>query len=460
MVKTAGTAGGANGQGSRRVRGAVVASCTVLTLVTAAACTSGSAINGKTTTKDGFRQVAQDSGGALTVWVDSTRLAAAKLYQKQNPGVKMDIVTYDGDANGSHYLQTKVQLFNRTGKGWPDVVFSSQNNEVTWAVQAGFTAPLNKGLVPASTLGKFASGANDVCTVGGTLYCLRNDLSQGVLWYNKKLLDKFGYQLPTTWEQYAALGKKVASEHPGYLVGDAGDSFAPEIYLWASKCGANRITGPKAVSVNTTSTDCTKMAELMDGLITNKSMSTSGVFSTDFGKNKADKVLLMPGPAWFGGALFRDTFKIPAGQIAAAPAPQWKDDSSPATGNVGGGTWLLSAHSAHIKAATHFLTWVTTSDDYQGKVAPGYPAYAPAAATWLAAQKSQGYYADDITKPLQDAATQVWPGWGSGQFSQEAIWASTVKPGLTAGKTIVSLLPAWQDAIGKYAQADGYKVSK
>uniref|UniRef100_A0AAU2UXP2 Extracellular solute-binding protein n=1 Tax=Streptomyces sp. NBC_00003 TaxID=2903608 RepID=A0AAU2UXP2_9ACTN len=461
MIEAVGTGGGPNRQGGRRLRGAVAASCTVLlALVSAAACSGGNASSGRTTTKDGFKQVAQDSGGALTVWVDSTRLAAAKLYQKQNPGVKMDIVTFDGDANGSNYLQTKVQLFNRTGKGWPDVVFSSQNNEVTWAVQAGFTAPLNKGLIPASTLDKFASGSNDVCTVGGTLYCLRNDLSQGVLWYNKKLLDTFGYHVPTTWEQYADLGKKVASEHPGYLVGDAGDAFAPEIYLWASKCGANRITGPKAVSVNTAGAECTRMAELMDGLIADKSMSTSGVFSTDFGKNKADKVLLMPGPAWFGGALFKGTFKTPAGQIAAAPPPQWKGDSRPATGNVGGGTWLLSAHSAHIKAATDFLTWVTTSDDYQGKVAPGYPAYAPAAATWLAAQKSDGYYADDITKPLQDAATQVWSGWGSGQFSQEAIWAATVKPGLTAGKSIVSLLPAWQDAIEEYARADGYKVSK
>lgn len=54
----------------------------------------------------------------------------------------------------------------------------------------------------------------------------------------------------------------------------------------------------------------------------------------------------------------------------------------------------------------------------------------------------------------------MWSDWGSGQFSQEAIWAATVKPGITQGKTIESLLPAWQDSIVKYAQADGYKVSK
>ena len=402
---------------------------------------------------------ASQTGGTLTVWVDSDRLAAAKLYQQQHPEVKMNIVTYDGDANGSNYLQTKVSLFNRTGSGWPDVVFSSQNNETSWAVQAGFTAPLNKGLIPQATLDGWATNANAPCTVDGTIYCLRNDLSQTVLWYNDKLMKQWGYQVPTTWEQYQALGDKVATEHPGYLVGAAGDTFTPEVYMWASKCGANQITGPKAVTVDTSGAGCTKMAGLLDDLIKNKSMSISSVFSSDFDKNYASKVLLMPGPAWYGGALFKGTFKTPAGQIGVAPMPQWAGDSSPSVGNVGGGTWLLSAHSKNLKAGTDFLTWVTTSDDYQGKLAPGFPAYSAAAKTWLAGQASSGYYADDITAPLTAAANQVWSGWGYGQFSQEAVWAATVTPGVNAGKTITSLLPAWQDSIANHAKADGYQVA-
>ncbi|GHE14627.1 ABC transporter substrate-binding protein [Streptomyces alanosinicus] len=436
-------------------RAALLAGCAATAALTLTACGGGAT---GTTTKDGFAQAPQKDG-ALTVWVDATRVEAAKLYQQQHPDVKLDIVTYDGDANGSNYLQTKVQLFNRTREGWPDVVFSAQNNEATWAVDAGFAAPLNKGLIPSASLGKFASGANDVCTVGGTVYCLRNDLSQAVLWYNAPLLKKFGYSVPTTWEEYQQLGEKVAKEHPGYLVGDAGDSYTPEIYLWASKCGANHITGPKSVSVNTTSEACTKMARLVDVLIKNKSMSISGVFSTDFGKNQADKVLLMPGPAWYGGAVFKGTFKTPAKQIAAAPIPQWKGDTSPSTGNVGGGTWLLSQHSTHIKAATDFLKWVTTDNAYQGEKAPGFPAYAPAAENWLKGQDASGYFASDLSA-LKAASSQVWPDWGSGQFSQEAIWAATVKPGMTQGKSIVSLLPAWQDSIVKYAKSNGYKVSQ
>ena len=53
----------------------------------------------------------------------------------------------------------------------------------------------------------------------------------------------------------------------------------------------------------------------------------------------------------------------------------------------------------------------------------------------------------------------MWPGWGSGQFSQEAIWAKTMTPQIAAGKTVVSLLGTWGTAIKNQAQIDGYTVS-
>ena len=112
---------------------AVFAVGAVALAVTVAACGNGSSSGSGSASgagaKDGFTQAAQTSG-PLTVWVDSTRVPAAQAYQKAHPNVKLNIVTYDGDANGSNTLQTKVSLYDRTGSGWPDVVFSAENNEV------------------------------------------------------------------------------------------------------------------------------------------------------------------------------------------------------------------------------------------------------------------------------------------------------------------------------------------
>src|SRR4030081_3001478 len=84
-----------------------------------AGCASANQSSGPSTAVS--QPVAQDNASTITVWADSTRLPAVQQYQKSHPDAKLNIVTYDGSADGSTYLQTKVQLFDRTGSGWPDV---------------------------------------------------------------------------------------------------------------------------------------------------------------------------------------------------------------------------------------------------------------------------------------------------------------------------------------------------
>jgi ABC-type glycerol-3-phosphate transport system substrate-binding protein len=435
----------------------------VLTLALAGCGSSGGGGGDSSAGSYGFPQVTQDDKATITVWVDADRTKAADAFKKAHPEVPITVVTYDGSANGSNSFRTKMQLFDRAQSGWPDVVFSTQNNDAAWASQKsngkqGFAAVLNEGLVPKETLDKFTAGALNPCTVEGKVYCLRNDLAQTVLWYNKTLLDKFGYQVPATWEDFQALGEKVAKDHPGYIVGTVGDAWTPEVYFWASKCQANDITGPKTVTVNTGSPQCQRAATMLDTLIKNGTTPNISVFTPEFVKKYAGKVLTMPGPAWYAGAIFNNpqSLKVPAGQLGVAAPPAWQGEDA-VTGNVGGGTWFISSHSKNLKAAESFAQFVTTADDYQVALAPGYPAYAPAAENWVKKQESSGYYATDLQAVVK-AGTSIWSGWGSGIFSQEAVWAKTMTPGIAKGKTLVSLLPEWQTAIKNQAQVDGYTV--
>ncbi|MEN0083217.1 MAG: extracellular solute-binding protein [Leifsonia sp.] len=411
----------------------------------------------------GFAEAQQDKNATITVWVDSSRAPAVKAFEKANPNIKVKAVTYDGSANGSNSFKTKMGLYDRAGKGWPDVVFSSQNNDASWASQkvAGkqpFAARLDKGLIPDATLSGFATGSLAPCTVEGGTYCLRNDLAQTALWYNKSLLEQFGYSLPTTWEEYQALGEKVAKEHPGYIVGSVGDTFAPEVFMWASQCQANDVTGPRSVTVDTTSDNCKRMASLIDTGVANKSLTTLSVFSPDFVKQYTGKVLLMPGPAWYAGAIFNNdqSLNVPKGQLGVAAPLPWKGEKA-VTGNVGGGTWFISSHSQNLANAAKFVEFVTTDDSYQVDEAPGYPAYSAAAEKWLAKQQSSGYYATDLSA-LTTAAGEVWTGWGYPSYSQEAIWAKTMTPLLTAGKPLADNLDAWGTAIKDQAKVNGYTV--
>lgn len=446
---------------SRAVRVVPLAVVAVLVLASAA-CTS-SRNNGGSSGKYGFPEATQTSGSTITVWVDSDRVAAADAFKKANPSVAIKVVTYDGSANGSNSFKTKIGLLDRAGSGWPDVVFSTQNNDAAWASQQtngkpAFAAVLNQSLIPQATLSGFTKGALDPCTVNGKVYCLRNDLAQNVLWFNKKLMNQFGYTVPATWEDFQTLSAKLATDHPGFITGAVGDAWTPEVFMWASQCGANQITGPRSVTVDTTSANCQRAATLIDAGVANKTLATLSVFSPDFAKKYAGKVLMMPGPAWYAGAIFNNktALNVPAGQLGVAAPPAW--GSSPAvTGDVGGGTWFISSHSKNLAAAEKFAEFVTIADDYQVDVAPGYPAFAAAGAKWIAKQEASNYYATSLDA-ITAAGGQIWSGWGSGEFSQEAIWAKTMIPLITSGQSVATNLQKWQTAIKDQAQVTGYTV--
>ena len=155
------------------------------------------------------------ASGNLTVWVDAVRLPVAKAYQAAHPNVKMTIVTFDGDGNGATTLQAKIQLWNRTGKGWPDVIFSEQVNDPVWMAQKPFefAAPV-KGLIPDNLLAQWPAPSTAQCTVNGVQVCVQDNLAQVVLWVNKKLMDQFGYKTPTTWQEWAAIGREGCHRAP------------------------------------------------------------------------------------------------------------------------------------------------------------------------------------------------------------------------------------------------------
>jgi ABC-type glycerol-3-phosphate transport system substrate-binding protein len=427
--------------------------------LTLAGCASAAPTTSSASSAPAFTQAKQDPASAVTVWTDATRLPAVRKYQKSHPDAKLNVVTYDGSADGSTYLQTKVQLFDRTGNGWPDVVFASPT-DVTWAAQPtgpsarAFAAPIDQ-LVDKSTLDGFAPGSLTPCQAGGHTYCLRNDIAQVVLWYDKSLMDKWGYQVPTTWEQYQALGEKVAKEHPGYVIGAVGDTNSQESYFWSSKCPAQQLVADNTLRVDLTAPECTRMAKLLDPLLAAKAVSKQGFFTQGF---DGGKVLMAVGPSWYGQYLFNSAFKVPAGRIAAAPPLTWQGETTPATGNVGGGVWMISSHSTNLKAAGDLATWLTTSDDNLAD-APTYPAYVPGAKAWLANPANKEYFANDVAPVFLAAAGEVWTGWSNTKFSDATPWSTTVLPALTAGKSLSETLPAWQEAISNQAKSVGYTVT-
>lgn len=394
----------------------------------------------------------------ITVWVDSTRVPQVKAYEKAHPTVKISMVIYNGNANGSGVLQSKIALDNRVHGGWPDIVFSEENNDAASLASPQFNYPavLSNGTVSKKILGGYASGTLAGCTVNGKVYCLRNDLAQNLLFYNSALMTQFGYTVPTTWQGWQALGEQVATEHPGYIVGSVGDNWDDDIYLWPSECHLNDVVKPDTIDINPNDSNCTRATQLIDPLIKDGAVTTDSVFSSTFTTAYTDKILMMVGPAWYGQYLFPGI--VPKGDLAVADPLSW--GSGPTyTGEVGGGLWFMSSHvTGATKALTaSILTWLSTSYGSQG-ISPGYPAYVADENQWIAAQQASGLYSNQIAPVFAKAATEVWGGWSPVPWSTDSVFGSTVVTGLNSGSTMTSQLANYASQLADYAQSDGYTV--
>lgn len=400
--------------------------------------------------------------GSITVWVDAVRLPVTKLYAKTHPNVHLNIVTYDGDGNGATTMQTKIQLWNRTGHGWPDVVFSEQANDPVWMGQKPFDFALDlKGVFPANLLKGWPAPSLAQCTVNGRLVCLQDNLAQEVLYVNQKLMKQFGYTVPKTWQEWAALGAKVAKEHPGYIIGNVGDSYGHWLYLWADKCPISQVVGPKTVRINANDVHCTRMARLLDPLIKSGVVPPQSVFTADFatkwgGDN--DKILLMPGPVWYAKDIFSGTLHVPAGELTAALPLRWGTEPL-VTGQVGGGPWIVSKHTKNVPAAVDFVKWVTTTNQAKA-IAPGYPSYGPAAVVWLKKLDKDPYFAAPEGPAFKAAANLIWQGWSMVTYQDQPVWSNSVVTQLVAGKSLSDLLDSLGTGLANNAKAAGYKVVK
>jgi len=416
--------------------------------------------------KYGFPAPEQVADSPITIWVDADRTAIVEAFKTDHPEIKVNLETYDGNAGGSDSFHTKMSLFDQAGEGWPDVVWSTQVNDASWAAKEqngkqAYAAALNLGVIEQSWLDGFTKGALDPVTVDGNVYAVRDNSAPVVYWYNQKLMDEFGYTVPTTWEEYEALGDKVAAEHPGYILGSIGDPFTAVLTnMWSAQAPIYQVDGD-TFSTNFADPHTTKMIDLMDHMFANGSVVNDGLFTADFPAKYKDKVLGIPGPTWFAGGIIQnpDILGAEPGTWGAGAALHWEGEDTN-TGNVGGGMWYGSSHSTNLDAVGTFLQYAVNGPQ-SVKLITGLPAYESTASEWLDAQAASGYWSnsDTFKDVVSAAANSIWPDWGSTlSFSSEPAWAEIVAPALADGKTIASVAQQWEERYKNDAQVNGYKV--
>lgn len=393
----------------------------------------------------------------ITVWIDQPRQPMIDAYLKKFPEKAKLIKAVVVDRE---QFPAKVLLFNNTNQGWPDVVFA-EPRLVGRVADKAHSFPLDlKGHVPANVLNGYAGMAG--CTFGDKVYCLRNDLAQFVVYYNKPTFEKFGYKVPATFEELQDLSDKVAAEHPGYLLGTFGDGWTFISFFVGSGCPTHQLVNDNTLKIDVTDPRCVRAAKLVDHMLANGTLWNTDYFDPTFvQKQNEGKVMMVSMASWawgvFGGKPDSTYYKTAEHQLGVAPPLRWASDAKAQTPAMGGAAWTVSRHTKNPKLATELVTWLTTAPEVWSTT-PNYPAYKPIMELWQKQVSGDPVFASD-PYPVMKAAAEVispldkWP-----RFDLIGPYTQIVKDALKNKATIESALPKVAEQLAPLAEVQGYVV--
>jgi ABC-type glycerol-3-phosphate transport system substrate-binding protein len=398
-------------------------------------------------------EITYDENAPITVWIDQDRQPYIDAYKAANPD-KADLI--EEAIVDREQFPSKVLLFNNTNQGWPDVVFG-EPRFVGRVADAAHNFPLDlKPWVDADVLNNYDGMAG--CTFGDQIFCVRNDLAQYVLYYNKPLMDEFGYAVPTTWEEYQDLSDKVAAEHPGYLLGTFGDGWTFLAYFDPSGCPSHELVDDNTFKVDMSDERCVRAAKLVDHMIANKTLWNTDYFDATFVQQQNDnKVLMVPMASWAWG-VFNGTYYLTAEhQLGVAPPLKWEDQEQAIDVAQGGAGWMVSRHTKNPKLATELIVWLTTNEDLWSTI-PNFPAYKPIQSLFQDQVSGNDIFANDPFPAMQEAAGLLGPLDKWPRFDLISPLTEVVKGAYQENATIESVLNMVAEKLTPLAQTEGYEV--
>jgi len=426
--------------------GVVAVSAVLLT-----ACLGNNAPDG-----GGGGEITDDPTAPLTVWTDATRLPIFEAYAEAHPDRDVEIVTVSAET-----VLSKIQLANQAGADWPDVIWASEGMAAALVTDTyrNFPQPLDE-LLPQDVQDEFGTTL-DGCRINGELVCVKNDLAQMVLYYNAPEMERLGYALPATFDEYVELGLRIADENPGYLVDDGIGAATIWEFYWPSGCPISQVTDVDQVKINWLDDRCAHVTESLDQLAAAGVIPTKELTDIDRAQYGSTNHLLMNvGPVWAAQATLKTAWQYPEGALAAAPMFTFPDEDEPWTGAQGGGVYIVSRHSADIVGSADLVEWVSTNAELQSKQVT-MPAYGPAQAAWAEVALAQDpLWFEDPTETFVSSAQFIRPTFNPTRYDPRVVWADVVVSSVRTGKTIGENIERLQNQAVNLAGSTGYVVEQ
>ncbi|MER5729886.1 sugar ABC transporter substrate-binding protein [Streptomyces sp. NPDC002138] len=438
---------------SRRIVAALAATC-VIALGTTACGSSDTAADGDA--KDVAS--ALEAGGKVTVWAwEPTLKKVVADFEKKYPKVDVELI----NAGTGDKQYTALQNAVAAGSGAPDVA------QVEYYALGQFA--IAKSL---EDLSRYGAAAHDKAFTAGPwnavrydkkgVYALPMDSGPMALFYNKKVFDRYGVAVPTTWDEYVEAARALHKADPRIsITNDTGDAGATTSLIWQAGGRPYTVDGDK-VGIDFGDAGTRTYTSTWQKLLDEHLLAPVSSWSDEWYKGLSDgSIATLSIGAWMP-ANFASGAPGAAGDWRVAPLPQWAKGAK--AGAENGGSSLAVPKASKNKALAYaFIEYATTGAGATSRVAEGvFPATRADLESKAFLETPFPYFGgQQANQILADAARDVGTGWSylPYQVYANSIFKDTVGKAYVSSTPLTEGLKAWQAASRKYAKDQGFTVT-
>ncbi|MGW2096011.1 ABC transporter substrate-binding protein [Promicromonospora sukumoe] len=401
---------------------------------------------------------ALEEGGDLLVWAwEPTLDEVVKDFEAEYPNVNVEMANV-GTGN-DHYVALQNAI--SAGSGVPDV------SQMEYYALPQFS--IGESLADLTPFGAgdlsdtYSPGTWGSVTSGEAVYGLPMDSGPMALFYNAKVFEDAGVEVPATWEEFVDAAKKIREYDPNtYITADNGDAGFTTSMVWQAGGHPFEVDGTD-VTVNLADEGSAKFTEMWQQMLDDDLVAKVPGWSDEWfqGLGSGEIAALVTG-AWMPANL--ESGAAPAsGDWRVAPMPQWTEGATDTAEN--GGSALSITEASEKKALAYgFLEYVNAGDGVATRLEGGnFPAtLADLNDETFLAEESEYFGGQKINEVLSASATGVVTGW---QYLPYQVYANSIFPD-TAGQAYTGSAPlsdglaSWQESIVKYGNEQGFTVSE
>ncbi|MFF1528525.1 ABC transporter substrate-binding protein [Cellulomonas sp. NPDC058312] len=392
--------------------------------------------------------------GKLTVWSwDNTVEPIAEAYMAEHPDVEIDVV--NAGTNTDEY--TALQNAVAAGSGIPDLAQIEYYAIPQFAI--GESLADISGLGASDLDGTYSTGPWNAVQQGEGIYGLPMDSGPMALFFNTTVFEKYGVQVPTTWDEYLEAARALHAADPNvYITNDTGDAGFATSMIWQAGGQPYQVDGTD-VTVDFTDEGSTKFAELWQQLLDEDLVAPTSSWSDEWyqGLGNGTIATLTIG-AWMPGNLEASVTQA-AGQWRVAPMPQWEAGQTASSENGGSAMSIMEA-APNKELAYDFLTYLSNGDGTKIRIdAGGFPATtADLESDEFLNKESEYFGGQKINEVLAQSAADVVEGWQYLPFQVYAnsIFNDTVGQAYVGSTTLTEGLADWQTQSIAYGNEQGF----